>query len=321
MSRLSGGVSSELWKVELPGRTICVKTALQRLNVPGEWLAPTSRNTVEYDWLSFAAPLCPGHVPTVLAHSSDAGMFAMEYLPPEQFPVWKAQLLAGRVAVETAGQVGELLGRLHAASAADPTVAVRFATDANFDALRIGPYLRATASKHPHLRRRFSDLASRTAGTHLAVVHGDVSPKNILIGPQGPVLLDAECAWFGDPAFDVAFCLNHLLIKSILLPEQADVLYDAARKLTDSYAEHIDWESPELLQLRVASLLPALALARVDGLSPVEYLDAGQRDTVRAIGKDLLHQAPDNLNELLSRWASVARSNANQPANRVPLSH
>jgi fructosamine-3-kinase len=306
MTPLAGGVSSDLWKVKLPGRTICVKAARAQLKVAGEWLAPVSRNRVECDWLRYAARLCPGQVPRVLAHDPGAGQFAMEYLPPQRYPVWKAQLLAGAVNLHIACQVGDLIGRLHTASAADPDAAGRFATDENFDALRIGPYLRATAARHPDLRQIFAELAQRTASTHLAVVHGDVSPKNILLGPDGPVLLDAECAWFGDPAFDVAFCLNHLLLKSVLLPGHADALHSAARGLAVSHARYIGWEKPEQLERRVASLLPALALARVDGTSPVEYLDADQRDAVRRIGRSLLQVPPRTLDELLSRWTVPA---------------
>lgn len=306
LTPLTGGVSSDLWKADMPGRTVCVKAALARLKVEGEWLAPVSRNQIECDWLRYAAHVCPGQVPKVLAHDPDAGMFAMEYLPPGRYPVWKTRLLAGEVSEQAARDVGALMGRLHAASAADPDAPARFATDDNFDALRIGPYLRTTAEHHPDLRDCFADLAQRTASTRLAVVHGDFSPKNILLGPDGPVLLDAECAWFGDPAFDLAFCLNHLLLKSVLLPARSGALLAAARAVAGSHASHVDWEQPELLEQRVASLLPALALARVDGLSPVEYLDEPQRDTVRRIGRSLLRVPPANLDVLLERWAGAS---------------
>ena len=77
-------------------------------------------------------------------------------------------------------------------------------------------------------------LAERTAQTRIALVHGDVSPKNILVGPDAPVLLDAECAWYGDPAFDIAFCLNHLLLKAVLLPHHLDELMQAFEALARS---------------------------------------------------------------------------------------
>ena len=306
MTPMTGGVSSDLWKVELSTGVICVKGALAQLKVAHPWFAPVSRNHVEYEWLKFAQRVRPGHVPRVLAHDEDAGLLAMEYLPPSRYPVWKSLLLAGHVDVEAARAVGELVGHLHSASAADPGNAVRFATDENFDALRIGPYLRVTARAYPDLEDRFAALAERTAATHLAVVHGDVSPKNILLGPAGPVLLDAECAWFGDPAFDVAFCVNHLLIKSLKLPCRGEAFLAAAHALADAHAAQVDWEPAPALAARVVALLPALALARVDGSSPVEYLDEAEREIVRRIGRELLATPAANLDELCERWTALA---------------
>jgi tRNA A-37 threonylcarbamoyl transferase component Bud32 len=306
LTPLTGGVSSDLWRVDLPTGTICVKGALPQLKVAHEWHAPVSRNAVERDWLAFAARHCPGQAPQLIDHDPNAGLFAMEFLPPESYPVWKAQLLAGHVDVTGARQVGDLIGRLHAAGATEPDCAVRFATDANFDALRIEPYLHATAAAHPDLRARLIELAGTTARTHFALVHGDVSPKNILIGPHGPVLLDAECAWFGDPAFDIAFCLNHLLIKSVKLPGSAGDLRAAAQALADGHGRHINWEPPQAFQARAVALLPALALARIDGTSPVEYLDTVQRNDIRAIGRALLRSPVETLDDLLDQWATYA---------------
>jgi len=305
LTPLTGGVSSDLWRADLPSGPVCVKSALPQLKVARRWLAPTSRNRVEYEWLRFAQPLAPGQIPRVLALDERASLFAMEYLPPDQYPVWKTLLLAGQVDIEAARNVGDLAGTLHAASALDPAAAAMFATDENFDALRIEPYLRVTARAHPDLREQLAGIAQRTAGTHLAVAHGDVSPKNILLGRHGPVLLDAECAWYGDPAFDVAFCMNHLLIKSVKVPTVAAALCAAARALADAHARHVCWEPTGDLDSRVASLTPALALARVDGSSPVEYLTPAQRVTVRSAARSLLIQPSATIRELVDRWASL----------------
>jgi aminoglycoside phosphotransferase (APT) family kinase protein len=302
LTPLAGGVSSDLWRVELPSGPVCVKRALPRLRVAREWLAPTSRNRVEYEWLRFAQPLAPGQVPRVLGHDEQAGLFAMEYLPPDEYPVWKALLLDGQVDQAAARDVGTLVGTLHAASALDADAAARFATDENFDALRITPYLRVTARAHPDLRPRLDAIAAVTAGTRLAVVHGDVSPKNILLGPAGPVLLDAECAWYGDPAFDVAFCVNHLLLKSVKLPAAAQALRAAARALAAAHASRVHWEPAARLDGRAAALTPALALARVDGSSPVEYLTEPQRATVRSAARHLLLDPPLTVSALIDRW-------------------
>ena len=317
LTPLTGGVSSDLWQVSLPGRTLCVKGALARLKVAQEWLAPVSRNRVEYEWLQFAGTVAPTQVPQVLAYDEQDGLFAMQYLPPRDHPVWKDQLLAGQVDPAAAFDVGDLAGRLHSASARDSTAAGRFATDDNFDALRIEPYFRVTARANPDLADRILELGAMTSGTHLAVVHGDVSPKNILLGPHGPVLLDAECAWFGDPAFDVAFCLNHLLLKAIILPEHTVQLRRSARMLLDGYARHIDWEPAADLMGRVAALLPLLALARVDGASPVEYLTPPQRGLVRRNARALLSRPAAGIDRIIDDWMLTARAAATPAAMPV----
>ncbi|MFF8974466.1 phosphotransferase family protein [Streptomyces sp. NPDC014995] len=306
---LAGGVSSDLWRVDLPGRSLCVKRALARLRVAADWEAPVSRNAYEWAWMRFASRHRPDSVPELLAHDPEAGLFAMAYLPPERYPMWKARLLGGEVEVATAAAVGEVLGALHAASAGDAAVAARFATDDNFHALRIEPYLLATAAAHPALGDTLQGLADRTATTRLALVHGDVSPKNILVGPSGPVLLDAECAWYGDPAFDLAFCVNHLLLKTLVVPGRRAELLRSAHALAEEYVRHVDWEPRTALETRAASLLPALLLARVDGKSPVEYLtDDRHLLFVRTVASALLRAPAATVADVLDVWATTLAS-------------
>lgn len=306
---LTGGVSSDIWRVDLPERSLCVKRALSKLKVSADWQAPVSRNAYEWAWIQFASQHCPDNVPRPLAHDPQAGVFAMSYLQPDEHPVWKQQLMAGEVTVETASAVGHLLGRLHAASAGSSELAAAFDTGDNFHALRLAPYLLATSVRHPALASRLQHLAQRTAGIRAALVHGDVSPKNILVGPKGPVLLDAECAWFGDPAFDLAFCLNHLLLKCLVRPEKRDMLIASFKALNEAYFDEADWELRSALEARAAELLPALLLARVDGKSPVEYLtEEHQRAQVRAVAIPLLHRPVECLSLVAAAWLDAIAS-------------
>ncbi len=299
---LPGGVSSDIWRVDIGGRSVCVKRALAKLKVAADWKAPLSRNAYEWAWIQFAAQHCPDNVPEPLAHDGAVGVFAMSYLDPLLHPVWKRQLLDGVVIPGIADEVGSLVGRLHAASAGRPEIASAFETIENFYALRLEPYLVATADRHPDLAPVLLALVARTAGTQHALVHGDVSPKNILVGPRGPVLLDAECAWYGDPAFDIAFCLNHLLLKGLARPGARHELSASFEALVRSYFEQVTWEPGWKLEQRAAQLLPALMLARVDGKSPVEYLTEDSRTLVRAVAVPLLQQAPAALADVLQAW-------------------
>ena len=301
--RLTGGVSSDIWKVTTTDRTFCVKRALAQLKVQAEWLAPVERNQFEVDWYNIANSIVPGAAPEVLFHDAEHMLFAMTYLDPTRYRLWKTELRDGRADVAAASQLGETLVQIHAATANNEEVAARFPRTDIFQAIRLEPYLEATAAKHPECAGALFNLSKRTAGIQRALIHGDVSPKNILIGPDAPVILDAECACMGDPAFDLAFCLNHLLLKSIWHPGAAPQFDTCFEAMSSAYLSGVNWESSQALEQRAASLLAGLFLARVDGKSPVEYITAeSDRNRVRRCATKLLLQPPDTLRQVLHAW-------------------
>jgi aminoglycoside phosphotransferase (APT) family kinase protein len=303
LTPLTGGVSSDISLVEAGERRFCVKRALPRLKVAALWEAPVGRNAAEAAWMRAVARWLPHAAPHVLGEDAKAGWFAMDYLAPEDHPLWKAQLLAGIVEVDFAAAVGRDLAIIHARSAADPSIPAAFTNDDTFEAIRIEPYLRATGRAHLKLASRFEELAGTTLKTKRALVHGDISPKNILQGPDGPVFLDAECAWFGDPAFDLAFCLNHLLLKGAREGAERTRYNSAFSALAAAYLAGVDWESAAEIEVRAAALLPALFLARVDGKSPVEYLTReSERAAVRRCAEPLVADPPPRLKDVADAW-------------------
>ena len=300
---LTGGVSSDIWRVDLARGSVCVKRALARLRVQADWRAPLERNHFEAEWMRVVSNRTPGRAPRVVAENPHLGLFAMEYLEPRANPVWKSELRCGSADSTFAAHVGGSIAAIHAATARDDDMGKRFATDRIFHDLRLEPYLLASARCWPDLAPALKELAERTASTRLALVHGDASPKNILVGEDGPVFLDAECAWYGDPAFDLAFCLNHLLLKCLWVPEHAKGYLQCFDALAVAYRERVDWEPAVDLEQRAASLLAGLLLARVDGKSPVEYLTAEhQKDRVRHVARVLLLNSPKTLGEVHEAW-------------------
>jgi aminoglycoside phosphotransferase (APT) family kinase protein len=300
---LPGGVSSDIWRVDLATGPICIKRALPKLKVAADWRAPVERNAYEVAWMEIAGRLVPGSAPRILGHDPGAGLFAMEFLDPDRYRLWKAELKEGRADSAFAAAVGHSLAAIHAGTAGNQTVAARFATDAIFRAIRLEPYLEATARAHPDLASVLNQLVATTAATRRALVHGDVSPKNILVGPSGPIFLDAECAWYGDPAFDLAFCLNHLLLKCLWNRAAAPGFLRCFAGLVDAYRAGAVWEAPAAVEARAARLLPGLLLARIDGKSPVEYItEVGDKNMVRRVARSLLQAPPDRLEEILQVW-------------------
>jgi aminoglycoside phosphotransferase (APT) family kinase protein len=304
---LAGGVSSDILRIDLPGRSpgvsFCFKRALAKLKVAADWRAPVERNHAEAEWLRVAATLAPQCVPRILGEDMQSGAFAMAYLAPDSHPVWKSELRDGKIHSETAAAVASCIAAIHAGTAQRTDLAQRFANDHIFHPIRLEPYLLATAARHPDCAARLGELVETTAHTKRALVHGDLSPKNILVAARGPILLDAECAWYGDPAFDLAFCLNHMLLKCLWRPqwrEQYLACYDA---LASTYLARVSWEPRAAIEARVAHLLPGLFLGRVDGKSPAEYLsEEKDKDRVRRVARTFLLRPVDRLATIRDAW-------------------
>src|SRR5215831_2568739 len=94
---LAGGVSSDVYRADLPSGAVCVKRALPKLKVLADWRAPVERNHWEVEWMRIAAAIVPTAVPRILGEDRDTGCFAMAFLEPDRYPVWKTQLQEGAI--------------------------------------------------------------------------------------------------------------------------------------------------------------------------------------------------------------------------------
>lgn len=298
---LTGGISSEIALLTVADKKICVKFALEKLNVAQDWHAQTKRNHAEYQWLLFASSVVRGVSPTLFGCSDDLFGFAMEFIDGDDVYQWKDILLKGQGNRGEAGKVGDVLGQIHQASANSEEVNKKFQNQDDFYSLRLDPYLNFTKTNHPELADKLSELLDMLNRNSRVLIHGDVSPKNILFRGGKPILLDAECATMGDPSFDVAFCLNHLVLKAIHLKESRTSLLGSIVEFWKAYQVHVKWEMISDLEKRVCRLLPGLMLARVDGKSPLEYLNENEQNFVRVNASSLLQDQLSNLAALVER--------------------
>ncbi len=297
---LTGGVSSIVVRVTTDSEAYVIKQALPRLRVAADWYARPERSLVEARCGLILSELVPGFVPEVVAIVPDRNAFVMRSAPPGS-ETWKDRLIRGDVSVTDADTVGRLLGRIHAASAERTDLATSFADRSYFDELRVDPYLRYVAARAPVVAAVIEAIIDELLTTSTCLVHGDFSPKNLLMPPHAGVLLvDHEVAHWGHPAFDVAFITSHLLLKAIRFRTRAEEYVDAANTVLVGHAD----EAGQMGIARgsfAAMVTGALVLARVDGKSPVEYLtDDGDKALARKMGSDLLLQPPADLVGLLS---------------------
>ncbi len=311
---LRGGVSSEIYLVHDGAEKFVVKRALAKLKVMDDWFADTMRNTTECNYLECVGRIRPGIVPRIHFAEPTGGYFGMEFFGHD-FANWKQLLLSGDCRVNHAQIAGAILAEIHERTSGDEELQQKFDTTTSFRQLRLDPYLHRTGDLHPELRDVFYREASRMEGRREALVHGDFSPKNILIRGDRMVLLDCEVAWYGDPTFDVAFLLSHLLLKSLYHAPVDCEIEDMVTAFWQSYTAARNEAGASTVEQRLGPLLLMLLLARVDGKSPVEYLSPHKQQFVRDFAAERLRRLPRNLGELRREWFQMVKTLQTVQAN------
>jgi sugar (pentulose or hexulose) kinase len=306
---LGGGVSNTVLLVDFGGLRLVLKQSLHKLRVEQDWFSDPDRIFRESAALMRLAPhLPPGSLPEVLFEDRHNRAFAMTAAPPEA-ETWKTLLLRGEISTEIAVTIGRMLAAIWRATWHNAAWEAEFGDQTVFRELRLDPYYRAAALRHPDLAGRIESLMHESAARRLALVHGDWSPKNFLIAGGSVMAIDFEVIHFGDPSFDTAFLVNHLALKSFLHPgyraayqAAAVCFFDAARQglhqhgLPQDVPPYADWLEPATL-----AHLGALMLARVDGKSPAEYLDSGLQARVRGVARDLILRPAATIGEVFAR--------------------
>jgi len=309
---LSGGVSNRtVWLERAGGQAWVLKQALKKLRVEVDWFSSPERIGREALGMSWLAKLTPaGSVPALVFEDPRQHLLAMEAVA-RPFENWKSSLLAGEVDERLVGQAAELLGAIHRNSfERREELAGVFAERCFFESLRLEPYYGFTATRVPASAGWLTELMNETRSTTLTLVHGDYSPKNMLIHKGRLILLDHEVIHWGDPAFDLGFFLAHLLSKAHHLPQHRAPFGQSALlfwRIYEAAIAGMPWRSG--LEARAVRHTLACLLARVRGRSPLEYLDGQERSRQETAVLSLAASFPMSLSELRDRFLACLSSN------------
>lgn len=287
---LGGGVSNTVLLASgAKGRLVC-KQALEKLRVKADWRSRPDRTIREADAMQAVAPLlAPGAVPRIHFIDRLNCIYAME-AAPDAATDWKTSLLSGEARPAIATAAGRILGAMIRATWRNAAWESQFGDQTVFDELRLDPYYRFTASRHPDCAPHFESLIQSCRTRRVSLVHGDWSPKNLLVHGDHVMAIDFEVVHYGDPCFDTGFLLCHLLLKSIHLPAHASALQACATAFWEALDVDAPWLWPGTM-----SHLGGLLLARADGKSPAEYLNDAERHTLRSLAKRLIREPQDSI--------------------------
>jgi aminoglycoside phosphotransferase (APT) family kinase protein len=319
VEELPGGVSNVVLLVTLParGERFVLKQARGKLRVQEDWRCSIERIWREVEVLRIcksllagegedfefgnkSVPIFPYGVPDLLWEDRENFLYAMT-AAPRRHRTWKAMLLAGetKFGAFIAAACGRMLGRLHAGSWTSGDLARRLEDRTFFDALRLDPYYRHAARVHADRAGQLHQLIDSVWSHRLCLVHGDFSPKNLLVWKLGSLLIDFEVGHYGDPAFDLGFFLTHLVAKAVRAREHCRQYLQLAGFFWREYRAKVAAvaTADELADLkrRMMLNLAGCLLARADGKSPLEYLTPEERNVIRTLGREWLVTPPDRL--------------------------
>ncbi|WP_078429232.1 phosphotransferase [Alkalihalobacterium alkalinitrilicum] len=296
---LSGGISCKVVKITTESTSFVIKQARSKLQVENDWYSDIRRIYIERDCLNVFNEIIPEDAPKLLYHDDDNYLIVMEAAPANALS-WKQQLMIGKLDFKVTEKIAVTLAIIHSKAAQDEQLKQQFNNKEFFKELRISPYLETIREKYKSLSNDIDRIINMLLKDKTTLVHGDFSPKNILIVDQKIFLLDHEVAHTGHPAFDLAFITNHFLLKSIKNKKWANGYMNLMLCFVEQYLSSIDFMDRNQLERETIRVLALLLLARVDGKSPAEYItDEHDQDLIRSISLQIL--------ELATSYIDVAR--------------
>tara|TARA_Y100000768_G_scaffold24462_1_gene16484 strand:- start:466 stop:1437 length:972 start_codon:yes stop_codon:yes gene_type:complete len=298
--KLEGGVSSEVYHVTTDKNEYCIKRSLKKLLVKKKWFVDTNRINFEFFWLNHCRKILKRNIPKTYQFSNEKKYIVMEYLDTVKYKTLKELYFNKIINLKTIKLISKHLYKIHTNSNNVKIKNIFKHNNKNFIDLRLDPYFNEVGRVYPKYKDYIKYLNKSYLINSSTLVHGDFSPKNILIGKNKIVYLDAECCNFGDPVFDLVFFSNHLLIKSIFIADKSKQFIKSYMTFYNEYLSNLNTKNYKMYIDRIIQMTPIMLLARIDGKSPVEYIRSKKiKNTIRKKSFLLLDSKLNSLNDIV----------------------
>jgi len=295
-----GGVSGTVAFVQINGRDMIIKQALAKLKVAEDWQCDPNRMQIEMKSNDIYHKLVPDNAPEVYFYDHDNYILGRA-AAPEHCVMWKSDLLGGILDFDVAKKVIYSLVTVHNECSRDKQAAEDFADKAIFYDLRIAPYIEFILKKHPQLTDFTKPIIAELMDSAITLIHGDFSPKNIMLDKRKVYIMDFEVAHYGHPSFDLAFFSTHFVLKSVKNRQFGAVYLDMLNYMLGIYFDRVDCMDKTALENSYVRLLSLIMIARVDGKSPAEYLtDDGDKELMRSMAFEIINRNVTTIKDMLA---------------------
>jgi hypothetical protein len=296
LTPLPGGVSSEIHIAQIGSERVVVKSALEKLRVASDWHSDPIRILAEGDALRWFHCVTPHYVPDPIAITDSPPGLVIPYAP-EPSVDWRTSLLSRitKSDVEITRQLRQILTQWHSTSA-KALSGTRLDDTNRLRTLRLEPFYQDMATSLPEFNSVISDCITELLEQRTCMVHGDFSPKNVLLFEGGIWVLDAEVAHIGNPVLDYATMSAHLILKALFYrdsPESSEI----AQSMIEVF---LDTESVDKLPATLSPHTGVFLGVRAIGRSPAQYLSSHQQLLALNIAKTLLAGA--TIQEAVDTW-------------------
>ncbi len=299
IQHLPGGVSNSVLKIAAGDDRFVLKQALAKLKVASEWLSDVERSNVEKQALKFLHKITPGFAPELVYEDEENYLLIMQ-CAPENSVTWKSLLMQRDCNERVAYNVGEVLGRLHAATHDLQEAKERFGNKKFYHQLRIAPFFDFLKTSHPSLQKEIDRHIEQSLSREWSLVIGDYSPKNILVHNQDLTIIDFEVVHYGDTSFDLGFLTAHLSLKAIVGGPYRRNYQRVLQQAVEGYFTHINFLDRTLLEQLAVQQLGWILLARVDGKSPAEYISTvEEKQFIRQVAYEILRNNMKTYSEVI----------------------
>lgn len=297
IEELRGGIINSVYRVDFGSKKIVLKQAF--INAKSRYIScklNPDRIIKEFEAITLFKKYAKTNVlPQPIFIDRKNYVMITESIPDPFHPL-KKDLINNVLDEKVAESIVKNLSRLHNSTLRKKEIISSFDNTENFMNLKIKLQCIDITNDNA-IKREIIKFINDSLSKKIALLHGDIAPKNILIHSRSVYFIDLEESYYGDPALDLGYLLAHYFLNAIN-NYSLDSFYDIINRMWKIYLRQINIEG-ENLRKRAIKYIGIFLLSRIDGQAKADQVKSERiKQIIRKISKEIILNSYDNLEEV-----------------------